>query len=758
VVAVSGALPFSFQWTSNGVPIAGATSATLTLANTTINSSATYRLNVTNVFGSTNSQPIVLTFTAPPAGYVSQVLSDNPTAFWRLADTNGSTTAVDSAGLYDGTYSTAGVTYGAGGFLGDPSSGVALNGSSGRAVVPNTSALNPNGPFTIEFWGELTSYGFFVPISSMNRPARDSGYEFYIDGNASGYEFHTAAGGGYNMITYDDHVPANGTWTHVVGVWDTTNLYVYVNGQLGDLSSESTLPNGEDNWELEGAPAFVPNTAEPLYIGSRSDGTHFWHGGLSDIAFYNYALSPAQIKTHWSYAWVASSVVQSPVGVTNTEGSTITLTATATGNPNTYQWYKGGTALSLGNNADGTPHYTDDVTNLTLVITEAQIADSGQYYVVVSNPLKNSTSASATVLVTADTNPPTVLGVTGLGTPNASGSTPYLAKVVFDKRVDSTTAGEVANYTFSPSVTVVGVTALADEAAASLGADWRTVILETSGFTPGQKYSLTVSGVKDQAQTPNTIVPKATSFLAPVLTTGVLDWDYYYLGSAGDITTLTGDANYPNGPETNDTLTVFDTDQITGGDLSTVPAFGSLGEEYGDSLSGWITPTVSGSYTFFLAGDDSAELFLSTDATTANAQQIASVASATSSFAEPPAESTSSAITLKAGTSYFIQALHVEKTGGDYVRVAWRISTDSTPAASLKPITAQYLSAYAAVPAPRFNAPVLSGGHLTISWTGTGTLYQSTDLKTWTLVTGSPTSPFVVTPGAGSALFYRLIQ
>jgi hypothetical protein len=348
--------------------------------------------------------------------------------------------------------------------------------------------------------------------------------------------------------------------------------------------------------------------------------------------------------------------------------------------------------------------------------------------------------------------------VTGLGTPNASGSTPYLAKVVFDKRVDSTTAGEVANYTFSPSVTVVGVTALADEAAASLGADWRTVILETSGFTPGQKYSLTVSGVKDQAQTPNTIVPKATSFLAPVLTTGVLDWDYYYLGSAGDITTLTGDANYPNGPETNDTLTVFDTDQITGGDLSTVPAFGSLGEEYGDSLSGWITPTVSGSYTFFLAGDDSAELFLSTDATTANAQQIASVASATSSFAEPPAESTSSAITLKAGTSYFIQALHVEKTGGDYVRVAWRISTDSTPAASLKPITAQYLSAYAAVPAPRFNAPVLSGGHLTISWTGTGTLYQSTDLKTWTLVTGSPTSPFVVTPGAGSALFYRLIQ
>jgi hypothetical protein len=114
-------------------------------------------------------------------------------------------------------------------------------------------------------------------------------------------------------------------------VWDTTNLYIYVNGQLGDLSSESTLPNGEDNWELEGASPFAPNTSEPFYIGSRSDGTHYWHGGLSDIAFYNYALSPAQIRDHWSYAWVPSSVVQSPVGVTNIEGIPIPTNGTRMG-------------------------------------------------------------------------------------------------------------------------------------------------------------------------------------------------------------------------------------------------------------------------------------------------------------------------------------------------------------------------------------------------------------------------------------------
>ena len=45
-VAVSGALPFTFQWTSNSVPIAGATSSTFVLPQTTTNSSATYSLSV----------------------------------------------------------------------------------------------------------------------------------------------------------------------------------------------------------------------------------------------------------------------------------------------------------------------------------------------------------------------------------------------------------------------------------------------------------------------------------------------------------------------------------------------------------------------------------------------------------------------------------------------------------------------------------------------------------------------------------------
>jgi hypothetical protein len=44
---------------------------------------------------------------------------------------------------------------------------------------------------------------------------------------------------------------------------------------------------------------------------------------------------------------------------------------------------------------------------------------------------------------------------------------------------------------------------------------------------------------------------------------------------------------------------------------------------YSDRVSGWFTPDTTGDYVFFIASDDDADLFLSTDATAANKQLIA---------------------------------------------------------------------------------------------------------------------------------------
>jgi hypothetical protein len=285
-VQAGGTLPLSFQWTSNSVTIPGATGAALAISNLT--ATTTYGLHVQNAYGSSNIS-VVLTVAAPPPGYPATVMTDHPTAFWRLNDSSGQP-ALDSAGFNDGAYSGSGVTYGSASIPGETGTAVTFNGSAGRAIAPYSATLNPSGPLTVEFWGKLTTYGFWVPISSMDRPNRPGGYEFYLSGNAVGYEWHTAPGG-YALLTADFTVPTVGVWYHVAGVYDGTNYLLYINGDPAGLFVDSpTLEEG-------GAPP-APNLVKGFYIGSRSDDTHFYNGAMAEVAFYNYALTQDQLRKH----------------------------------------------------------------------------------------------------------------------------------------------------------------------------------------------------------------------------------------------------------------------------------------------------------------------------------------------------------------------------------------------------------------------------------------------------------------------------
>ena len=113
---------------------------------------------------------------------------------------------------------------------------------------------------------------------------------------------------------------------------------------------------------------------------------------------------------------------------------------------------------------------------------------------------------------------------------------------------------------------------------------------------------------------------------------------------------------------------------------------------------------------------------------------------------------------LVSGESYFVEVFNKEGGGGDFVEVAWRLEGDTTPAASLRPIPGNALSAYAPLPRPHFNPPTLTAGQVTLTWTGIGSLQESTNLQSWADVPGNPPSGYVVTPGPGENKFYRLVQ
>ncbi|OQC62737.1 MAG: Immunoglobulin I-set domain protein [Verrucomicrobia bacterium ADurb.Bin006] len=752
---VSGALPFTYQWKLDGVAIPGANSASYVVTGGAAGTSATYTLSVENVFGIAESQPIVLNFVAPSGKYAEIVAADHPSAYWRLGEATG-TLAADVAGFHDATYGGAYTLGEPGAFLGgaqtDPDTAVHFTG--GNAVAQASSVLNPAGPFTVEFWAKPDQSGqnSRCVIGSQNRAIGRSGYAIYQGLNGAWWECHIGDATTVQIWLLGKTYPEAGKWYHVVVVYSGGSGRIYVNG-VDDTSLENSTLEGN----------YLPATNTPFEIASRSGGGIPYPGTVDDVAFYSYALTPEQILNHYKIQWMAAQVTEEPADASAVEGSTVTLSAAVSGLPNTYQWFKGAVALTDVTNPDGTAHYPQGVNAATLVIAQATPSDSGLYRLVVENPLGGVTTRNANVVVSTDTAPPSVVSVTALSTPNPIGGKPFLVKVLFSKRMDSATASSPGNYGINGGVAVNSLVFHEDPAAVPLGGDWRTVILATSGLVPGQEYTLTLSGLKDRTTTGNVMPSTTVSFQAPVLTPGVVAWDYYYLGaprpSPLTVNWMTDNTYlFPAGPMTNGLPASFDTTPFTGGNLATKPVFGSHGDDYGDSLSAWITPTVSGNYRFFLSSDDPSQLWLSTNEDPVNVGLIAEETGCCHAFTEPPIAYTSEPQALVAGKAYFIQALHTEGGGGDYLKVAWRIEGDETPAGQLTPISGAVISAYAPVAAPEFDPPVITGtGQITLSWSGAGALQQSPDFKTWTPVAGNPTSPYTVAPSAAQ-MFYRIAR
>ncbi len=467
-----------------------------------------------------------------------------------------------------------------------------------------------------------------------------------------------ASNSGYKLPIYETDVPSSGN------------------------SSDNSV--GTD-WGYDGALNVYPDTTAPANL---SKSTVLWVG-----SGYGFGVFTVQK--------VAPTIVQPPSDVNANEADTVTLTAVVSGSPNTYQWMKDGVALDgTKTNLDGALRYpatvVQGVNQAILVIKDATPADSGTYRLTVANPLGNTNTVDATVTVALDVTPPTILSV-------SSGPNPLSVRIVFSEPVDAVTAGSSANYALSGGLTV--------QKAFTFGDAPNTVVLQASAnLTPNTQYSLTASNVKDRSGQGNIILPNhPVTFKGPVLAQGFVGWEFYphLLNSAGnpgggEVADLQGDPNYPNGALTTGYSTTFSTRLITGGDLNNDPNFGTLGDNYGDRISGWFTVPVSGNYTFFIASDDPSQLYLSLDGNPASAAMICEETGCCQPFLEPDAgqanwrgQTTLTPIALTKGNTYFLQAIHTEGGGGDWVDVAWRLQGDTNSAANLKTIPAGYFSSYA---------------------------------------------------------------
>ncbi len=136
----------------------------------------------------------------------------------------------------------------------------------------------------------------------------------------------------------------------------------------------------------------------------------------------------------------------------------------------------------------------------------------------------------------------------------------------------------------------------------------------------------------------------------------------YWTGIGGTaVTDLTQQPAYPGSPSGTSWEAAFE-----------APTDWSDG--YGTRLRAYITAPANGAYTFWIAGDDNCELWLSTDEWPAHKVKIAWVPGWTSSREWTKyAEQQSAPITLAAGQRCYIEALQKEGSGGDNLAAGWSI-------------------------------------------------------------------------------------
>ena len=158
-------------------------------------------------------------------------------------------------------------------------------------------------------------------------------------------------------------------------------------------------------------------------------------------------------------------------------------------------------------------------------------------------------------------------------------------------------------------------------------------------------------------QFPNELPPTATA--AKEFKQGTVYRDYWLNITGNTVDGLRGDSRYPATPDGFDVLT-----KLQG------PV--NWGDNFGARVEALITPPASGEYTFYIASDDYAELWLSSDATPSKKQLIASVPGATtaSQWSKYP-QQISAKIKLEPGKRYYLEVVHKEGRYDDHFSVAW---------------------------------------------------------------------------------------
>lgn len=483
--AVQGTPPYFIQWTSNGVPIAGASALSYTLPLVTTNmSGALFAVTVSNSFSGLTSSNALLTVipdTAPP---VAQALlfdfgavgtttehgaaPDDPANYWNnVTVTLGSSPTGQLLNLVD----TRNTPTGIGLVMVSRFNSVNENGTQSSTLYPSDATRDSLFGNTETFNGVANLFPSFK-LTGLD-PAATYNFSFYAsrtgvsDNRETGY---TVTGGNSGFTTLNAANNVDGTSATVSRI----------------------TPNAAGEISISLAPT-----------ANNNNGNHFTYLGVMKM----------------EVAVVQQPVVftQEPVSQRVVVFRPVSFSAAVQGTPPYFvQWYSNGLAIA------GAQQFT-----YTIPSVSAE-ADGALFSVSVSNLSYSATSSNALLRVITDTNPPVLLAVS-----TADGRT---LQLTFSELMDPATVTEALNYQLNDGASVVETAALLP--------DGLTVLLTPTERLTGQ-FTVFASMLQDLSG--NVMEPTTLSGEVPDPNKESLLFDFGAVGTPTSHGPVPGDpSNYWN--------------------------------------------------------------------------------------------------------------------------------------------------------------------------------------------------------------------
>jgi len=363
-VLATGTPPFTYAWELNGQILDGATQSFLTLTNLTMDDAGTYRVQVSNAFGSALSDKATLVVEEVPPRAI-YLRSQVGTPYGTMSNEALMEQVFGLNGWDDARFETVDPS-----FVFAPNRPVIFMDGSDNGAQEMEDFLNANRA-RMEAW--VTAGGSIFLNASPNEG----------DGMSMGF--------GVNLFYgdfADSAVAVSANHPMLLGP------YLPVGTQWQGFSFSHASVSGSGL-----LPILINPFSESFILAEKSFGAgHVLVGGMNPVDFHSPNPEASNLRANMLAYCLAlyapandtpPQFLSQPLDVSLLEGRTLVLNSLAIGSrPITYQWYKDGDLLG-------------GATESLLVSSNVVVAQSGSYQVVASNPFGTVTSQVAQVTIRA---------------------------------------------------------------------------------------------------------------------------------------------------------------------------------------------------------------------------------------------------------------------------------------------------------------------------------------------------------------------